>query len=139
MKILYGITKSNFGGAQRYVFELAIAMKKQGYDVAVLCGGQGLLVDKLKQKKIEVIPSDTMQRDVSIGKEFLSFFQILKVLKKEKPNVFHINSSKMGGLGGLAGRLAGTRKIIFTAHGWTFNEPRPCYEKVIIKLFAWLT
>ena len=36
-KILYVITKSNFGGAQRYVYELATAMQER-YDVVVLGG-----------------------------------------------------------------------------------------------------
>lgn len=139
MKILYGITKSNFGGAQRYVFDLAIAMKKRDYEVAVLCGGQGILVEKLSKEKIKVIALNELRRDISIVKEVSAFFRILKVLREEKPDVFHINSSKMGGLGGLAGRLAGIRKIIFTAHGWAFNEPRPTWQKILIKVLVWLT
>jgi glycosyltransferase involved in cell wall biosynthesis len=47
--------------------------------------------------------------------------------------VVHLNSSKIGGLGGLAGRIAGVPKIIFTAHGWAFNEQRSSFSKLIIK------
>lgn len=139
MKILYGITKSNFGGAQRYVFDLAVETKRLGHDVAVLCGGDGPLVQKLKAKNIKVILLNRLERDIFIGKEIASFFQILKVLKKERPDIFHINSSKMGGLGGLAGRLNGAKKIIFTSHGWAFSELRPGWQKVLIKFFVWLT
>jgi len=139
MKILYGITKSNFGGAQRYVFELATEAKRMGHDVAVLSGGQGALVKNLTKEKIKVIALNELERDISIAKEFSSFLGILKILREERPDVFHINSSKMGGLGGLAGRLAGVRKIVFTTHGWAFNEPRPLWQKVIIKFFVWLT
>ncbi len=139
MKILYGITKSNFGGAQRYVFELVVEMKKKGHDVAVLCGGQGTLVEKLKEEKVRIITLNELQRDISIVKEFLSFFQILKVLKTEQPDIFHINSSKMGGLGGFAGRIASIKKIVFTSHGWAFNESRPFWQKIVIKFFTWVT
>jgi len=139
MKIIYGITKSNFGGAQRYVFDLARAAQERGHDVSVLCGGNGLLIQKLKAEHINVIPLDKLERDISISKEVSSFRQILKVLREEKPDVFHINSSKMGGLGGLAGRLTGVKKIIFTGHGWAFNEPRPDWQKILIKFFAWMT
>ena len=52
MKILYGITKSNFGGAQRYVYELAREAKHRGDDVAVLLGGQGLLIEKLESRGV---------------------------------------------------------------------------------------
>src|SRR3989344_4063814 len=96
MKILYGITKSNFGGAQRYVFDLARAAQERGHDVSVLCGGDGLLAPKLKAENINVITLDKLERDISITKEISSFFQILKFLREEKPDIFHINSSKMG-------------------------------------------
>ena len=139
MKILYGITKSNFGGAQRYVFDLALESRKAGHDVTVLCGGNGILIDKLKEEKIRTIHIGEMGRDIYIGEEIESFFKILKILKNEKPEVFHINSSKMGGIGTVAGRLAGVPRIIFTSHGWAFNEPRPRWQKVFIKFLAWLT
>ncbi|MDO8728942.1 MAG: glycosyltransferase family 4 protein [bacterium] len=139
MKILYGITKSNFGGAQRYIFDLAMETSKQGHNVTVLCGKGGKLVEKLREEKIKVITLKDLERDISLIKEIKSFIEIVKILKKEKPDIFHINSSKMGGLGGLAGRLMGIKTIIFTAHGWAFNEPRPTWQKMLIKFFTWLT
>ena len=40
-KVLFVITKSNFGGAQKYVYELAVAAQARGYEVAVALGGTG--------------------------------------------------------------------------------------------------
>jgi len=39
----------------------------------------------------------------------------------------------------LAGRIANVKKIIFTAHGWAFNEDRNWVQKLIIKFLSWLT
>lgn len=139
MKILYGITKSNFGGAQRYVYELAVEAKKEGHDVAVLCGGESTLAQKLRKNNIRVVSIPHLQRDISIIDELKSFHFICQTLVKENPDVFHTNSSKMGGIGNLTGRLVGVRKIIFTGHGWAFNEPRPYWQKMLIKFFTWLT
>ena len=139
MKIIYGITKSNFGGAQRYVFDLALESKKIGYDVAVLCGGSGPLIEKLRNKNIRVISLPSMDRDISFLKDFKSFLFIVRTLKKERPDVFHTNSSKMGGMGNFAGRIVGIKKIIFTAHGWAFNENRNWLSKLIIKDLVWDT
>ena len=50
MKILYMITKSNWGGAQRHVFDLATSMKEKGHDVWVAVGGNGLLKEKLENR-----------------------------------------------------------------------------------------
>lgn len=139
MRILYGITKSNFGGAQRYVFDLATETLKKKYEVVVLCGQSGILVDKLKKEKIKVIEIDSLNKNISLFNDIKSFFEIYKILKQERPDVFHINSSKMGGIGAVAGRLAGVRKIIFTAHNWAFNWPRPAWQRSVIKFFQWLT
>ena len=139
MKIIYGITKSNMGGAQRYVFDLATEAKKLGHEVSVICGGNGPLVQKLEANKIRVITLPYLQRDISLVDEFRSLHFIFRTLVEENPDVFHTNSSKMGGLGNLAGRLAGVRKIVFTSHGWEFNAPRPWWQKLPIKFLAWLT
>lgn len=138
LKILYGITKSNFGGAQRYVFDLATEMKKKGVEVEVLCGGEGLLVEKLEAENIRVYSLPTLGRDISFLNDLKSFIFIYKILRQVRPDVFHINSSKMG-LGALAGRMAGTKKIIFTLHGFPWNEDRSNLEKIMIKSLVWVT
>ena len=139
MKILYGITKSNLGGAQHYVYELALNAQKMGNDVAVICGGNGPLVEKLKKENIRILPLPKLDRDISLIKDFKSFLFIIRILKNEKPDVFHTNSSKMGGVGNLAGRIVGIKKIIFTGHGWAFNENRNWLSKLIIKKLIWCT
>lgn len=139
MKIFYGITKSNFGGAQRYVFDLATEAKKRGCEVTVICGGEGALVEKLKEEDVNIITIPYLKRDISLLDELRSFYFIFQTLLTEKPDIFHTNSSKMGGMGNLAARLAGTKKIIFTGHAWAFNEPRTLWQKPIIKFFVWLT
>lgn len=139
MKILYGITKSNFGGAQRYVYELAREAKHRGHDTSVLLGGRGILTEKLDSRGVRFISLPILARDVKLTDDLRSFFDIYRILKAERPDVFHINSSKMGGLGAVAARLAGIKKIVFTAHGWEFNGPRPAWQKIVFKFFSWLT
>ena len=71
--------------------------------------------------------------------ECKSFFELLRVIKEERPEILHLNSSKAGGLGALAGRIAGVPRIVFTAHGWAHREPRPWYERALIWLTSWIT
>jgi glycosyltransferase involved in cell wall biosynthesis len=80
-----------------------------------------------------------LKRDISFFDEVKSFFELVKIIRKEKPAVLHLNSSKMGFVGGLAGRIAGASKIIFTAHGWAFNESRPWPARKFFKFLQWLT
>jgi glycosyltransferase involved in cell wall biosynthesis len=139
MKILYGITKSNFGGAQRYVYELARESKHRGHDTAVLLGGRGILTDKIESRGVRVISHPNLGRDIRVTKDIRAFIDIYKVLKEEKPDVFHINSSKMAAIGAVAARLAGIKRIIFTAHGWEFNVPGSSYSKIALKAIYWIT
>ena len=139
MKILYVITKSNWGGAQKYVFDLATAMKNGGNSVSVAFGGSGVLSERLKEKEISTIEIKNLGRDVDIIKEFYVFRDLYKIFKKEKPEILHLNSSKIGALGVLVGRLAGIKKIIYTAHGFPFREERPLWQVVLIKFISWLT
>ncbi len=138
-KVLFLITKSNFGGAQRYVYDLATHLPKEQFEVVVAAGGGGLLVDKLKAASIRTLEIPSLQRDINPLAEIKAFFEILTIIRREKPAILHLNSSKIGGLGALAGRLCGVRRIIFTAHGWEFNAPRPSWQKPLIRFFSLLS
>lgn len=138
-KVLLGITKSNFGGAQRYVYDLARTLKERGFEVSVLCGGSGLLVEKLTSAGIRTITLPALERDVRIQSDIRTFFSLLRILRSERPDIFHLNSSKMGAMGALAARIIRVRRIVFTVHGWAFNEPRSSIARAIIYMIACLT
>ncbi|MDE2040998.1 MAG: glycosyltransferase family 4 protein [Patescibacteria group bacterium] len=139
MKILYIITKSNWGGAQRHVHDLAIAMKAKGHDVWVAVGGDGLLKQKLEDAGIYTFSIAKLGRDMSLGKDAGSFAEIYSLIKSKRPDVVHLHSPKAAGLGTIAARLLGVKKIIVTIHGWSFNESRPWYERAAIMISQWLT
>jgi len=139
LKVLYVITKSNWGGAQKYVYELATGLPKEKFEAVVMLGGEGELKHKLDQAGIRTISLSSMQRDVSVGKDAFSFFRLFRTFRKEKPDIVHLNSSKAGGLGSLAARLAGVPRVIFTAHGWAWNEDRTSFGKATIAFLHWVT
>lgn len=138
-KILYCITKSNWGGAQRYVYDLATNLPSDKYEVAVILGGNGKLKERLELTGIRTISVKALKRDVGILKDISSFFELVRIFRREKPDIIHLNSSKMGGIGGLAGRIARVKKIIFTAHGWAYNEERNFLQKIIIAILHFIT
>ncbi|MCA9366369.1 glycosyltransferase family 4 protein [Candidatus Kaiserbacteria bacterium] len=138
-KVLFLITKSNFGGAQRYVYDLATNLPTEQYEVVVALGGNGPLTEKLEAAGLKVLSIPALQRDISIIKELQALWQIGSLIKDEDPDIFHINSSKAGLLGVMMGRILGVPRIIFTAHGWAFNENRNALSRIVLKLFHWLT
>jgi glycosyltransferase involved in cell wall biosynthesis len=138
-KVLILITKSNWGGAQRYVFDIATGLSKEEYDVSVMAGGNGELITRLNDRGIDANGSLPIGRDISLIGDIKAFFKLVGILRKDRPDILHINSSKIGGLGALAGRLARVPRIIFTSHGWAFNEDRSLVSKLVIKLIHIVT
>lgn len=138
-RILYAITKASWGGAQRYVYDLAVAAKEAGHEVLVVSGTAGPLTERLIEAGIATEVIGSMQRDIKLVAEFASFRALSAAVARFRPDVIHGNSSKAGALAALAGRLAGTRRILFTAHGWAFNERRPSWQKAIIALMHYAT
>lgn len=145
-KILYVITKSGWGGAQAYVYALATAMAAQGAKVTVALGGAGvpggatgLLASGLEAAGIEVIVIPSLVRDISLGQELKALNELRAIIRHLRPDVLHLNSSKAAGLGALAGRLEGVKRIVYTVHGWPYREPGSYRRSVLIWLASLAT
>ena len=138
-KILYMVTKGNMGGAQRYVYDLATNLNKKDFDITVAVGAGNELVKKLSDAGIKTIRFGLLQRNINPFKDIATFFTIISVLRRERPDILHLNSSKIGAMGALAGRIVGIKKVIFTGHGWAFNEDRNIFSRLIILFIHWLT
>jgi glycosyltransferase involved in cell wall biosynthesis len=136
-KILYVITKSNWGGAQRYVYDLATNLSKDEFESVVAAGGGGMLFKKLSQSGIRTISIPYLERNVGIAREFRAFKFLLKTFREEKPDVIHLNSAKASGLGALAGRIANVPNIVQTVHGWSFNEERSFLWRTFVWIASW--
>jgi glycosyltransferase involved in cell wall biosynthesis len=114
---------------------------------------ESALAEKLDAAGIRTISIPSLGRDVDVVEDLRSFRSLLEILAKEQPDVVHLNSSKMGGLGALAARVSNARsrmlsifsddtkvaKIVFTGHGWAFNEDRTDLGRFLVGCGHWLT
>lgn len=147
-KILFFITKGNFGGAQRYVYDLATHLPKEQFEAIVACGTKEgtALIKKLSEKNIRTIELEGSEREINFKNDLRTFKEIVKLIKTEQPQVVHLNSSKIGFLGSLAILYLKFKtpnfklKAIFTSHGWAFNEQhRSTLSKIIFYIAHYLT
>jgi len=141
-KIIYLVTQAEWGGAQKYVFDLAAKLPEEEFEVNVAAGdGDGQLFKKLEAANIPYFKLKHTVRAISPWHDFLAFFELLKLFKQERPYIIHLNSSKISILASLAGKIFKIRnsklnqnskfKIIYTVHGWVFTEPLPVWQKKI--------
>jgi glycosyltransferase involved in cell wall biosynthesis len=148
-KVLYVITKSNWGGAQRYVFDLATHLSKEQFEVKVVFGRRddtdssaGQLAVNLSEKGIQGILVPDLVRDMSLLKDLKALRILIEIFRKENVEgdlIVHLNSSKAGGLGALAARIAGVKNIIFTSHGLAWDEDRNLLSKFVLYVLSQLT
>ncbi len=138
-KILFIITQSEFGGAQRFLARLVPVLDRNKYDILVAAGiegDKGGLLSFLQDKGINARYLRYLRRSVNPLFDFcFGLIEIFKLIRKERPDILFLCSSKAGALGSFAGRLAGVKKIIYRIGGWTFNDPWPKWKKW---LYIWL-
>jgi len=138
-KVLFVITKATWGGAQHYVYDLATHLSTPEFAVAVAYGEPGRLAEKLSAQGVKTIHLPSLGRDVAFLSDAKSFFELYSCIRRERPDVIHLNSSKAAALGALAARLCGVPKIIFTVHGWPFKENRSVPARAAIRAISWFT
>ncbi|MBW7676641.1 glycosyltransferase [Chryseobacterium chendengshani] len=124
MKILHVITRSDLGGAQSVVINLANSMCSD-HQVTVVAGEDGPMWDEL-DKRITKIKIKEIVREISVSKDTVAFFKLKKLHAAIKPDVIHLHSSKIGVLGRLA---FPPKKIVYSVHG--FDSIRLAHRKFL--------
>ncbi|MCX7797883.1 MAG: glycosyltransferase [Melioribacter sp.] len=117
MKVLLLITKSEIGGAQIFVLNLAKELKRKGFDVVVAAGDGGFLFEELKKINIDHYYLKSLKRDISVINALYFMFDLYKLLVKNNFDILHLNSSNTL-LAVIPAKVLRRRpKIVFTFHG----------------------
>jgi len=138
-KILYIITQSELGGAQKNVLDLATELKNK-YEILVAAGneGGGQFFEALRKNQIPCARLRYLRRSINPYFDLRALLEIKRLIQKEQPDILHLHSSKAGILGSLAGRLSASSKklkIIYTVHGAVFTA---AFSAATQKIFLWL-
>lgn len=144
--ILFVITKSVWGGAQKYVYDLARSLRLKGFRVGVAAGGREALCEKIRASDIPYREIFSLQRDIAVFKEIAAGIEMTRLLLKIRPRIIHASSPKAAGIAGAAATLCNLLTffqykpiMIMTVHGWTFHENRPAWQRFSIRFFSRLT
>jgi glycosyltransferase involved in cell wall biosynthesis len=122
MKILFVITKSDLGGAQVFVLNLARALQKFGCEVEVAAGDGDFLFKELEKNNIEFHYLKSLKRDFSLFNALYFVSELHGLLKVKDYDVLHLNSSNTL-IGSLARYFLPRKpKTVFTFHGLSFID-----------------
>ena len=127
--IALAITLGEIGGAQRFVLGFARWLTQRDYRVTLLVGDGAWLETACKQEGLAVIRLQHMGRSLNLVRDAQAFAELTRVLRTLKPDVIHLNSTKMGALGSLAARFVRVPRVVYRIGGWVFLEPlRPAVK-----------
>ena len=123
MKILQVITRSELGGAQTVVVQLANKLSEEHEVVLVAGEGDGKMWEMVSPR-VTCVRSRYLQRALSPMQDFRAAVELRRIYRRHKPDIIHLHSSKAGTLG----RLVFPRKrVVYTVHG--FDSIRLAFRK----------
>ena len=120
MKKIVHICQSDIGGTTEYIYLLLKNMDTNKYQNILICPSSGNIQKKISKLNIKIYIIE-MIRNISSFKDFKDILKIRKILKKEKPDVLFLHSSKAGALGRMARIGIKNLKVLYNPHGWAFN------------------
>jgi len=114
------ITLAEVGGAQSYVAALLPVLSER-FDVTVAAHGAGPVREAAEALGLRFVALRHVRRPISPWRDALALAELVRLLRRERPDVLHASSSKAGVLGRVAAWATGVPIRIFTVHGWAFS------------------
>lgn len=129
MKILYLITKSEIGGAQMHVAQLAAGMTRAGHHVAIMSFPGGWLEHQARSLGVEFFPNPYFANSFNPFRAWRAMGTIRRIVHDFSPDLVACHSSAAGILSRLA--IRGNVPTVFTAHSWAFTTGAPFMRKIV--------
>jgi glycosyltransferase involved in cell wall biosynthesis len=127
--IFYFITKSEQGGAQTHVAQLARYFFKQGHQIAIMSAPGGWLEEETKRSGATFYPNPSLGNTANPFRLWNASRALLKAVNDFQPDLVACHST----ISGLIGRFTLCNRIptVFTAHGWSFTQGAKTYRRIL--------
>jgi glycosyltransferase involved in cell wall biosynthesis len=119
-KLLVLVTLAEAGGVVTHISLLLPALVKS-FDVVVGAHGPGPLRQAALDAGARFVPLRHVRRRVQPLRDLLGLIELVRLCRRERPDVIYANSAKAALLGRLAGALTRVPVRIANAHGWAFS------------------
>ena len=137
--IVIAVTLAEPGGVQTFIVLFSQWLVAQGTDVTIVAGDGTWLADQARAHNIPYVQLKHMGRSINPWRDLRAGIELVRVLKRLRPTSVDLNSSKMGIVGSIAGRIARIPQITYRIGGWVFLEPLPRFTKWLYIALEWFT
>lgn len=103
---------------------LVDGMQARGWQITSVCS-DGQHAEELRQQGYKHVPISISRNIFNIVSHVRTIGLLYKLLRHEKFDILHVHTPIAALLGRIAGRLAKTPLIVYTAHGFYFHEGMP--------------
>ncbi len=106
------------------MMQWAEGMKSRGYDAGIITGRtvepHEDLTTYTARTGVSVTVLDSLRRELEPKQDLKALLSLRKLIRREKPQIIHTNSSKGGIIGRIAARMNRTPVIVHSPHGHIF-------------------
>lgn len=125
LKIAQVITRLNVGGPAVIAILLARELRDRGYPTLLLAGqvppGERSMAYLADSCGVEPLPITAMSRSIAFLDDLQALYRLVRIFRRERPDIVHTHTAKAGTLGRVAAILAGVPIRVHTFHGHVFH------------------
>ncbi len=121
MRIATVITRLE-GGAGLHALRGARAMNSAAFQMTIITGSGGRLLDEAAQAGLEVVVESSLRAPIDPRGDLRALRRLGMIFRDVQFDVAHTHTAKAGTLGRLAAHRAGIPRIVHTYHGFPFHE-----------------
>uniref|UniRef100_UPI00404B3100 glycosyltransferase n=1 Tax=Flavobacterium sp. TaxID=239 RepID=UPI00404B3100 len=129
---------TQLSGSQVVSIEILKALPDSKYEKYIICGyhksGYNEFIALCEAVNINCIIMDSQLRQISF-RDLLYFKELYNLIKANRFDIVHTNSTKPGLVGRIAAKLSNVPLILHTVHGITFHRNNFIFKRVFLYLF----
>ena len=136
-RVLFIVTVSEFGGAQKFLYNFLSNINLNNYEILLATGrdGDGKFTKAIEGLGIKTYKLNHLRRSIKPFDDFKAIGEIRRLITEFIPDSIFLNSSKAGAIGAIAAKKFPLTKVIYRIGGWQFNDPLPW---IIKKLYIYI-
>lgn len=120
------ITKLAVGGAQETALSYCSQLDPDRWAMTLVTGPElspeGDLFEEAGRRGVPVLTVPSLRRRIRPLADTRAVVELVRLFRRERPDIVHTHSSKAGLIGRLAARIAGVPVVVHTVHGWSFHD-----------------
>jgi glycosyltransferase involved in cell wall biosynthesis len=121
LRVAHVITRLELGGAQRNTLYTVTHLDRSRFEPFLVAGRGGALDGEARDSGVPSTFLDALVRPLDPRRDLAALRHLVRLFRRERPDIVHTHSSKAGILGRLAAWLARVPVVVHTVHGFGFH------------------